>query len=746
MLRQFFKINALLIGFIAVHLLPAMATIFGSVHGVVHDPQHRPISGAQVTLKSATSDWSQATNTTDDGEFTFSTVPIGDYRVTVRQKGFSSSEQAVTVVSGAAPALHFALTVASVEETVNVSSEPPAANVDSSTPTTLVDREDIARTPGADRSNSLAIITDFVPGAYFTHDQLHVRGGHQTTWEIDGVEIPNTNIASNLGPQFDPKDIDYLEVQRGSYEADEGDRTYGVFNVVPRNGFERNNQAELVASAGNFYQTNDQFNFGSHTERFAYYASVNGNRSNLGIQTPVGQIIHDAENGYGGFGSLIFNPDPQDQLRLATSLRRDYYQIPISPGDSVADGEHEADAFVDFSWIKTINPKTVLTISPFFHYNSANYEGNPNDFPISTTDNRGSRYAGGQAILSENFWKNEFQAGFYGFEQHDNQLFRLIFNDLSSPNFTDREPASGSMEAAYIQDKIKVTPWLTLMGGVRQTHFSAGIVENATSPRVGIAVQVPRAKIVLRAFYGDFYQPPPLITASGPLLDFVTSQNLGFIPLHGERDEEHQFGVTVPYRGWSLDIDEFRTKAKNFFDHNPVGNSNIFFPITVDGALIRGWELTLRSPRLGRLGQLHLAYSNQIAQGEGAVTGGLTAFSPPSGFFTLDHDQRNTLNVGFDAYLPWRAFASTNVYYGSGFSNGDPTIPGDHLPGHTTMDLSLGKSFGEDFSAAVTVLNVANRHLLIDNSLTFGGTHFNNPREIYAEVRYRFHYGRSGHR
>jgi len=43
-------------------------------------------------------------------------------------------------------------------------------------------------------------------------------------------------------------------------------------------------------------------------------------------------------------------------------------------------------------------------------------------------------------------------------------------------------------------------------------------------------------------------------------------------------------------------------------------------------------------------------------------------------------------------------------------------------------------------SFAVTALNVTDRHLLIDNSLTFGGTHFNNPREVYAEFRYRFHY------
>jgi hypothetical protein len=79
-----------------------------------------------------------------------------------------------------------------------------------------------------------------------THDMLHMRGGHQVEWLIDGVPIPNTNIANNLGPQIDPKDIDYLEVQRGSYDADYGDRTYGIFNVVPRTGFERDRECDLV--------------------------------------------------------------------------------------------------------------------------------------------------------------------------------------------------------------------------------------------------------------------------------------------------------------------------------------------------------------------------------------------------------------------------------------------------------------------------------------------------------------------
>src|SRR6202022_971571 len=208
-----------------------------------------------------------------------------------------------------------------------------AAPKETVTPTTLVDRLLIQETPGAARTNSLAMITNYVPGAYSTHDQLHVRGGHQVSWLIDGVSIPNTNIASNLGPQIDPKDIDTVEIQRGSYSADYGDRTYGIFNVAPRTGFEGNNEAELVLGVGKFYQTDRQINFGGHTNRFAVYASANGNRTNLGLETPTPAVLHDAANGYGGLGSLIHHAGSKDQLRLGAQLRRDYYQVPFDPHD-----------------------------------------------------------------------------------------------------------------------------------------------------------------------------------------------------------------------------------------------------------------------------------------------------------------------------------------------------------------------------------------------------------------------------
>ena len=105
----------------------------------------------------------------------------------------------------------------------------------------------------------------------------------------------------------------------------------------------------------------------------------------------------------------------------------------------------------------------------------------------------------------------------------------------------------------------------------------------------------------------------------------------------------------------------------------------------------------------------------------------------------MDHDQRNTLHTGFNFNLPGQAYAGGSLYYGSGFTDGSSDVPA-HLEPHTTFDLSLGKSISERLTLSLTALNLANRRFLLDNSQTFGGTHYAEPRQIYLQVRYRFHF------
>lgn len=749
--RSAFRYSCLLFSFVAFflfQLVPAVrASIFGTVRGIVHDVQHHPIQGAQIELRAKQSDWHRSAVTDADGGFQIGAVPAGEYTIKISHDSFHDSELAIIVATDSAPLRHFPLALATVSQKVEVQADADRIDPTSSSSSASISRVEIQELPGATRTNSLDFITSYTPGAYLVHDQLHVRGGHQVSWLVDGVPVPNTNIASNVGAQFDPKDIDSVEIQRGGQSAEYGDRTYAAFNVIPRSGFERDREAELVATYGSHHSTDSQLSFGDHSERFAWYTSVSGTRSDIGLMPPEQQEFHDNNNGLGLFTSLIFNATPKDQLRFVGSAREDYFQIPNTFDQQqlgTRDIERERDVFGNFSWVHTVNSGVLFTFAPFFHWNHAAYDGylptsgaTLDNAPI-TTDHNDSHYEGGLANLSVVRRKHNARFGLYGFAQQDDSFFRIVNTDgTTSPAPQSSEP-HGSLFSLFGEDQFRLTDWFTFNGGFRYTHFSGGVVEDKTDPRLGAALRIPKLGWVFRASFSRFYQAPPLTTISGPLL---ASTGAGFLPLRGETDEQREFGLAIPFRGWTFDFTNFQTHALNFFDHDALGNSNIFLPLTIERARIHGWESTVRSPRIAKRFDIYLTYSNQMVEGAGVITGGLInnpgQLCDGGGFCYLDHDQRNTLAAGFHATLPWRTFVSGNLGYGSGFLNGNGPA---HLSDHTEFSLSLGKSFGENFSVNFTAQNIADSRYQLDDSNTFGGTHWNYPREITGGIRYRFHF------
>src|SRR5579864_1943368 len=126
--------------------LPAFASVFGTIKAIVHDPQHRPVKGAQVEVQSRTSAFKTSGITNEEGMALLSNVPVGEYDIKIASPGFSGAEQSVTVTSGNVQELHFALAVAQHQETVEVSGAPETVNPSSSTPQALVSRRDIAQT------------------------------------------------------------------------------------------------------------------------------------------------------------------------------------------------------------------------------------------------------------------------------------------------------------------------------------------------------------------------------------------------------------------------------------------------------------------------------------------------------------------------------------------------------------------------------------------------------------------------
>ncbi len=352
---------------------------------------------------------------------------------------------------------------------------------------------------------------------------------------------------------------------------------------------------------------------------------------------------------------------------------------------------------------------------------------------------------------------NSFSGGLYSFYQKENDLFGVLVNDGSAPRSRIRRPtpAPGLVEF-YVADHLRLGQYVTLLGGERFSIYRAGLNETAIYPRIGATVRIPRLNWVLRGFYGHFFQPAPILTVSSSVLNYASSLGGGenaFTPLPSERDEEHQFGIEIPYKGWMLDVDTFKNRVNNFLDHSNLGESNMYFPIAVDGALVRAWEMTLRSPSAWRAGavsrdlfepdrraarQYHRRIYVQHSDRSGV--------RPWAGLHSRRSRSARHAEHGLHGQ-PARAHLVCNqcvlrigIHEWPGRTQAKGPIRETNLPAHTTFDVSAGHALGENWKLSATVINVTNHRVLLDNSVTIGGFHFNDPRMFSAELRYRFHF------
>ena len=217
---------------------------------------------------------------------------------------------------------------------------------------------------------------------------------------------------------------------------------------------------------------------------------------------------------------------------------------PEQQAEGIRDNQSERDSFLNLTWAHTAKNGVLFTLSPFYHFNSANFYGGPNDTPVITTDERASNYFGGQGALAITRGRHNARIGFIAFGETENHRFGLTANDgISTDSVNQRNRLGGNIETIFLEDGFKAASWLTLNGGVRLTHFGGLINENAADPRVGAAIRIPKIGAVLRGFYGRYYQPPPLETLNGPLLGVAALDGVGFLPLRGERDEQWEVGI-----------------------------------------------------------------------------------------------------------------------------------------------------------------------------------------------------------
>jgi len=182
---------------------------FGSIVGVVRDPNGLVIAGAKVTLLSTDEHGARDASSDSDGAFQFMNVKPGRYEITASSDGFALFRlQSLELQARQTLRADLVLKVKSASETVEVGDSAPMVNTESATLSDTKDFLQVSQLPvnyrGATTS-SMAVL-DTVPGAQQdANGSVSIGGGlpSQVQYSVDGastVNIRQNGALANMNP------------------------------------------------------------------------------------------------------------------------------------------------------------------------------------------------------------------------------------------------------------------------------------------------------------------------------------------------------------------------------------------------------------------------------------------------------------------------------------------------------------------------------------------------------------------
>jgi hypothetical protein len=234
---RFLRTVVLMIATIALTASAAVAQLlYGSVTGVVKDPQGGTVPGATVTIINKETNLTKEAVTDADGAFTVNNVLPGPYDVKVTLQGFRESvRRDVPVTIGQTSRVTVSLEVGSVSETVTVVSNTQLLQTDKADVSTELKSSEIVSMP-LNRFRNYQALMNLVPGTTpmaFGNAETdtparslatNVNGQVNTnnTTRTDGatnmnIWLPNHNMY--ISPA---ETVDTVNISTSSFDAEQG--------------------------------------------------------------------------------------------------------------------------------------------------------------------------------------------------------------------------------------------------------------------------------------------------------------------------------------------------------------------------------------------------------------------------------------------------------------------------------------------------------------------------------------------
>jgi hypothetical protein len=250
------KRQVLLVGFLALFLFSVLyatpacgQAVYGSIIGTVTDPQGAAVSGAKVTVTSATKNTSDEAITNESGNYTVTHLIPDTYNISVEAQGFKTAQFKNVVVSAdLGTKVDAALEVGAISQTVEVSGEVPQLMTDRADVGVEFNQQYVQDLPVLNRNFTQFLLlspgTQKLPG--FNHaatenpqggGQINVNGQHfsGTGYELDGTDNQDPILGIIVvNPNLEA--ITETKISLQDFDAEQGKAIAGLATVQTRSG------------------------------------------------------------------------------------------------------------------------------------------------------------------------------------------------------------------------------------------------------------------------------------------------------------------------------------------------------------------------------------------------------------------------------------------------------------------------------------------------------------------------------
>ena len=219
----------------------------GQISGRIVDAQGLGVPGATVTVTGAQG--VKTTTTGADGRFTMPFLTPGTYSIRAELQGFKAVEQkTVNVGLGTNADLALKMEVGGVTETVQVTGAVKAVDTSTTTIGAVLNTEALASipvgrrvadamylAPGVSSSGTLGRMNPSISGGSGLENQYVVDGANVTNAGYGGLGSYSI-VFGSLGNATPYDFVKEIQVKTGGYEAEFGQATGGVVNVITKSG------------------------------------------------------------------------------------------------------------------------------------------------------------------------------------------------------------------------------------------------------------------------------------------------------------------------------------------------------------------------------------------------------------------------------------------------------------------------------------------------------------------------------